>query len=69
MVSLSGMLVIAYLVSDFVCATGEAKVELRARLISATVVVSGIITLLQTTFGLRLSILQGKFFHGYELTF
>ncbi|KAI6176255.1 Xanthine/uracil/vitamin C permease family-containing protein [Aphelenchoides bicaudatus] len=62
MVSLGGMLVVPYLVSDFVCATGEAKVELRARLISSTVIVAGLTTLLQTTFGLRLSILQGPAF-------
>lgn len=59
MVSLSGMLVIGYLVSDFVCSSGEAKVELRARLISATIIISGFITFVQTTFGLRLSVLQG----------
>lgn len=50
MVCLSGMLVIAYLVSDFVCAADEEKIALRARLISSILIVSGLVTILQVIF-------------------
>lgn len=46
MVCISGILVVPNLVSDLACA-GSATVDLRARLISSTLVVSGITTLIQ----------------------
>ncbi|CAI2351052.1 unnamed protein product [Caenorhabditis sp. 36 PRJEB53466] len=61
MVCLSGLLVVPYLVSDMLCA-GDKAIEIRVQLISATFVTSGIATILQTTFGMRLSILHGPSF-------
>ncbi|CAJ0582702.1 unnamed protein product, partial [Mesorhabditis spiculigera] len=58
---ISGLLVLPFLVSDLACA-GDRTIELRVKLISSTFVASGIATLLQTTFGLRLSILHGPSF-------
>ncbi|VDL75001.1 unnamed protein product [Nippostrongylus brasiliensis] len=61
MLCLSGLLVVPFLLSNFVCA-GSATIELRVRLIAASFVSSGIATILQTTFGLRLCILHGPSF-------
>uniref|UniRef100_A0A9J2Q431 Solute carrier family 23 member 2 n=1 Tax=Ascaris lumbricoides TaxID=6252 RepID=A0A9J2Q431_ASCLU len=61
MCCISGLLVMPFVVADLMCA-GSGSVALRVRLISATFVVCGIATLLQTTFGLRLAILQGPSF-------
>uniref|UniRef100_A0A1I7XRC4 Sulfate_transp domain-containing protein n=1 Tax=Heterorhabditis bacteriophora TaxID=37862 RepID=A0A1I7XRC4_HETBA len=58
MLCLSGLLVYPFLVSEAVCA-GDATVGLRVQLIAATFVSCGIATVIQTTFGLRLSILHG----------
>ncbi|CAJ0925399.1 unnamed protein product, partial [Mesorhabditis belari] len=58
---ISGMLVLPFLVSDIACA-GDKTIELRVQLISSTFVASGVATLMQTTFGLRLSILHGPSF-------
>ncbi|GMR48917.1 hypothetical protein PMAYCL1PPCAC_19112, partial [Pristionchus mayeri] len=60
-VCISGLLVFPFLVSNLVCA-GDATIALRVQLISATFVACGIATLLQTTLGLRLSILNGTAF-------
>lgn len=54
MCCISGLLVMPFVVADLMCA-GSGSVALRVRLISATFVVCGIATLLQTTFGLRFS--------------
>ncbi|KAI6215689.1 Solute carrier family 23 member 2 [Aphelenchoides besseyi] len=61
MVCISGILVIPHLVAEVACA-GAATIALRVQLISTTLVVTGITTLIQTTFGLRLAILQGPSF-------
>jgi nucleobase transporter 1/2 len=61
MVCISGVLVIPYLVADIACA-GSATIALRVQLISTTLVMTGLTTLIQTTFGLRLAILQGPSF-------
>ncbi|CAD6194593.1 unnamed protein product [Caenorhabditis auriculariae] len=61
MICISGLLVVPYLVSNMVCA-GPNTVALRVKLISATFVTSGVATILQTTLGLRLSILHGPSF-------
>ncbi|CAO4375010.1 unnamed protein product [Caenorhabditis nigoni] len=61
MICLSALLVVPYIVSDMLCA-GDKALEIRVQLISATFVTSGIATILQTTFGLRLSILHGPSF-------
>lgn len=61
MLCLSGLLVVPFLVSDVACA-GSASTELRVQLIAATFVTCGIATLLQTTLGVRLSILHGPSF-------
>uniref|UniRef100_A0A8R1DEM7 Solute carrier family 23 member 1 n=1 Tax=Caenorhabditis japonica TaxID=281687 RepID=A0A8R1DEM7_CAEJA len=58
MLCMSGLLVYPFLISNCACA-GAAAVELRVQLISATFVSCGIATILQTTFGLRLSVLHG----------
>ncbi|CAI4225928.1 unnamed protein product [Auanema sp. JU1783] len=58
MLCISGLLVYPFVVSECVCA-GDATIELRVKLIAATFVASGVATLLQTTFGLRLSLLHG----------
>ncbi|KAK0399934.1 hypothetical protein QR680_003282 [Steinernema hermaphroditum] len=61
MVCISGLLVVPYIVSEKACA-GQAELTLRATLISTTFVVTGIATLLQSTLGLRLAVLQGPSF-------
>ncbi|CAI5448240.1 unnamed protein product [Caenorhabditis angaria] len=61
MICISGLLVIPYYVANMVCA-GPETLALRVQLIAATFVTSGIATLLQTTFGMRLSILHGPSF-------
>ncbi|EGT36397.1 hypothetical protein CAEBREN_12868 [Caenorhabditis brenneri] len=61
MICLSALLVVPYIMSDMLCA-GEKALEIRVQLISATFVTSGIATILQTTFGMRLSILHGPSF-------
>ncbi|KAI6177520.1 Solute carrier family 23 member 2 [Aphelenchoides bicaudatus] len=61
MVCFSGILVIPNLVAEVACA-GAATIALRVQLISTTLVVTGITTLIQTTLGLRLAILQGPSF-------
>uniref|UniRef100_A0A7E4ULX2 Solute carrier family 23 member 2 n=1 Tax=Panagrellus redivivus TaxID=6233 RepID=A0A7E4ULX2_PANRE len=61
MICISGVLVLPYLVSEIACA-GVHTIALRVKLISATFVVTGITTVLQTVFGLRLAILQGPSF-------
>ncbi|CAO4373300.1 unnamed protein product [Caenorhabditis nigoni] len=58
MLCMSGLLVYPFLISNCACA-GAAAVQLRVQLISATFVSCGIATILQTTFGLRLSVLHG----------
>ncbi|CAI5449092.1 unnamed protein product [Caenorhabditis angaria] len=58
MLSISGLLVYPFIISNIVCA-GAAAVQLRVQLISATFVSCGLATILQTTFGLRLSVLHG----------
>ncbi|CAD6195111.1 unnamed protein product [Caenorhabditis auriculariae] len=58
MLCISSLLVYPLIVSDVVCA-GAAAVQLRVQLIAATFVTCGLATILQTTFGLRLSTLQG----------
>ncbi|CAB3409757.1 unnamed protein product [Caenorhabditis bovis] len=58
MLCMSGLLVYPFLISTAVCA-GAAQLQLRVQLISATFVSCGIATILQTTFGLRLSVLHG----------
>uniref|UniRef100_A0A8R1I369 Uncharacterized protein n=1 Tax=Caenorhabditis japonica TaxID=281687 RepID=A0A8R1I369_CAEJA len=74
MICLSSLLVIPYVVSDMLCA-GEQAIQIRVQLISATFVTSGIATILQTTFGMRLSILHGPSFaflpalHTFQATF
>ncbi|KAF8372313.1 hypothetical protein PRIPAC_78742 [Pristionchus pacificus] len=60
-VCISGLLVFPFLVSQLACA-GDQTIALRVQLISATFVACGIATLLQTTLGLRLSILNGTAF-------
>ncbi|CAI5448263.1 unnamed protein product [Caenorhabditis angaria] len=61
MICLSTLLVVPYFVANMLCA-GDYSVVLRVQLIAATFVVSGIATILQSTFGLRLSILHGPSF-------
>uniref|UniRef100_A0A915BL48 C-type lectin domain-containing protein n=1 Tax=Parascaris univalens TaxID=6257 RepID=A0A915BL48_PARUN len=61
MCCISGLLVMPFVVADLMCA-GSGSVALRVRLISTAFVVCGIATLLQTTLGLRLAILQGPSF-------
>ncbi|PIC35884.1 hypothetical protein B9Z55_015094 [Caenorhabditis nigoni] len=74
MICLSSLLVIPYVVSDMLCA-GDQALQIRVQLISATFVTSGIATILQTTFGMRLSILHGPSFaflpalHTFQATF
>ncbi|TMS38496.1 hypothetical protein L596_005211 [Steinernema carpocapsae] len=58
MVCVSGLLVAPYIISEKVCA-GQAELGLRATLISTTFVASGVATIIQSTFGLRLAVLQG----------
>ncbi|CAI4225929.1 unnamed protein product [Auanema sp. JU1783] len=58
---ISGLLVIPFLVSNIACA-GDQTIALRVKLIAATFVTSGIATIIQTTFGLRLCILHGPSF-------
>lgn len=61
MVCISGILVIPHLVAEVACA-GINTIALRVQLISTTLVITGLTTLIQTTFGLRLAILQGPSF-------
>ncbi|CAJ0602710.1 unnamed protein product, partial [Cylicocyclus nassatus] len=61
MLCFSGLLIIPFLQSNLVCA-GASTIELRVRLIAASFFSSGLATLLQTTFGLRLCILHGPSF-------
>ena len=58
MVCISGILTVPYLVSEIACA-GNYTTALRVKLISSTFFVTGLTTLLQTSVGLRLPILQG----------
>ena len=52
MICISGILIAPYLVSELACA-GVDTISLRVQLISATFVVTGVTTLIQTVFGLR----------------
>ncbi|KAK0399936.1 hypothetical protein QR680_003282 [Steinernema hermaphroditum] len=61
MVCINGVLVVPYIVAEKACA-GQAELSLRATLISTAFVVTGIATLLQSVFGLRLAVLQGPSF-------
>uniref|UniRef100_A0A1I7ZKV3 Solute carrier family 23 member 2 n=1 Tax=Steinernema glaseri TaxID=37863 RepID=A0A1I7ZKV3_9BILA len=61
MVCISGLLVVPYIVAEKACA-GDGELALRATLISTTFVVTGVGTILQSTLGLRLAILQGPSF-------
>ncbi|KAK6748106.1 hypothetical protein RB195_000995 [Necator americanus] len=61
MLCISGLLIVPFLQSNLVCA-GSATIELRVRLIAASFFTSGIATILQTTFGMRLCILHGPSF-------
>ncbi|GMT26122.1 hypothetical protein PFISCL1PPCAC_17419, partial [Pristionchus fissidentatus] len=60
-VCISGLLVFPFMVSELACA-GDATIALRVQLIAATFVACGVATILQTTLGLRLSILNGTAF-------
>ncbi|CAD5222731.1 unnamed protein product [Bursaphelenchus okinawaensis] len=61
MVCVSALLVIPFLLSSYMCA-GSNENHLRVELISSTFVASGISTLIQTGFGMRLALLQGTAF-------
>ncbi|KAH7719788.1 Protein Y59E9AL.4 [Aphelenchoides avenae] len=61
MVCISGVLVMPFIIANLSCA-GSATIAIRVKLISTTLVITGISTLLQTTLGLRLAILQGPSF-------
>ncbi|CAJ0582405.1 unnamed protein product, partial [Mesorhabditis spiculigera] len=61
MVCVSALLTIPFLLAGFLCA-GEDEYKLRAELIAATFVASGISTIIQTMFGFRLALLQGTAF-------
>ncbi|CAB05274.2 Solute carrier family 23 member 2 [Caenorhabditis elegans] len=61
LVCISALLVTPYFVSNLLCAGAETT-EVRVQLIAATFISSGIATILQTTFGLRLAILHGPSF-------
>ncbi|KHJ84398.1 hypothetical protein OESDEN_15890 [Oesophagostomum dentatum] len=52
LISMSALLVVPFLQSNVVCA-GSATIALRVQLIAASFFISGIATILQTTFGLR----------------
>ncbi|CAL2041285.1 unnamed protein product [Caenorhabditis brenneri] len=61
LVCISALLVTPYLLSNMLCA-GVETIAIRVQLIAATFVTTGIATILQTTFGLRLAILHGPSF-------
>ncbi|KAI1719627.1 permease family domain-containing protein [Ditylenchus destructor] len=61
MVCVSALLVIPFILADEVC-PGRDVNFLRVRLISSTFVSSGISTIVQTTVGMRLALLQGTAF-------
>ncbi|KAI6213178.1 hypothetical protein M3Y94_00119700 [Aphelenchoides besseyi] len=61
MVCVSALLVIPFLLSDMLCA-GQQVNMLRVQLISSTFVASGIGTIIQTSLGMRLALLQGTAF-------
>ncbi|CAD5232163.1 unnamed protein product [Bursaphelenchus xylophilus] len=61
MVCVSALLVIPFLLSDYMCAGSNVN-HLRVQLISSTFVASGISTIIQTGFGMRLALLQGTAF-------
>ncbi|UMM30302.1 hypothetical protein L5515_012239 [Caenorhabditis briggsae] len=71
LVCISALLVTPYLLSNMLCA-GTETIAIRVQLIAATFVTTGIATILQTTFGLRLAILHGPSFaflpalHAFE---
>lgn len=52
MVCISGVLVMPFIIANLSCA-GAATIAIRVKLISTTLVITGISTLLQTTLGLR----------------
>ncbi|PAV78906.1 hypothetical protein WR25_01899 [Diploscapter pachys] len=61
MLVLSGILVVPFLVSSTIC-PGADIIDMRVKLIAGTFVSSGIATIVQTTFGLRLPVLHGPSF-------
>uniref|UniRef100_A0A8R1HTC5 Uncharacterized protein n=1 Tax=Caenorhabditis japonica TaxID=281687 RepID=A0A8R1HTC5_CAEJA len=61
LVCISGLLVTPYLLSNMLCA-GVETLAIRVQIIAATFVTTGIATILQSTFGLRLAILHGPSF-------
>uniref|UniRef100_A0A915CZP6 Uncharacterized protein n=1 Tax=Ditylenchus dipsaci TaxID=166011 RepID=A0A915CZP6_9BILA len=61
MVSVSVLVSIPFLISDEVC-PGQDLNSLRVRLISGTFVVCGLATIVQTSLGMRLALLQGVAF-------
>uniref|UniRef100_A0AC35GFD0 Solute carrier family 23 member 1 n=1 Tax=Panagrolaimus sp. PS1159 TaxID=55785 RepID=A0AC35GFD0_9BILA len=61
MVCVSALLVVPFWVADLVCPGQDINI-VRVRLISSTFVCSGINTIIQTTFGMRLALLQGTAF-------
>uniref|UniRef100_A0A0N5AQD0 Sulfate_transp domain-containing protein n=1 Tax=Syphacia muris TaxID=451379 RepID=A0A0N5AQD0_9BILA len=61
MVCVSALLTIPFIISNELC-PGKDLYYLRVKLISSTFVVSGISTIIQTAFGMRLALLQGTAF-------
>ncbi|KHN81855.1 Solute carrier family 23 member 1 [Toxocara canis] len=61
MVCVSALLTIPFILSNELC-PGRDVYNLRVKLISSTFVVSGISTIIQTMFGMRLALLQGTAF-------
>uniref|UniRef100_A0A1I7UNL8 Solute carrier family 23 member 2 n=1 Tax=Caenorhabditis tropicalis TaxID=1561998 RepID=A0A1I7UNL8_9PELO len=61
LVCISALLVTPYLLSNMLCA-GAETIAIRVQLIAATFITTGIATILQSTFGLRLAILHGPSF-------
>uniref|UniRef100_A0A915D1A0 Solute carrier family 23 member 1 n=1 Tax=Ditylenchus dipsaci TaxID=166011 RepID=A0A915D1A0_9BILA len=61
MVCVSALLVIPFILADELCPGADIN-DLRVRLISSTFVASGISTIIQTVFGMRLALLQGTAF-------
>ncbi|KAE9421602.1 hypothetical protein Angca_004741 [Angiostrongylus cantonensis] len=61
MVCVSALLTVPFLVTDTLCAGSDSTILLN-ELISSTFVVSGLSTIIQTMFGMRLALLQGTAF-------
>ncbi|KAE9547374.1 hypothetical protein FO519_009413, partial [Halicephalobus sp. NKZ332] len=61
MVCVSALLVIPFWISDLICPGADIN-YVRVRLISSTFICSGINTIIQTTLGMRLALLQGTAF-------